>query len=365
MKVLHVIENLRGGGGNCAMCAAAKYSTRIYGHEHTTIGLVQGGLASQPASLAMAGRAGLRAIPGANDETLRANIKMADVVILYWWESETIKRFQTRHDLPAMRLACWYMPAGDIAPNFIRQADLDFADVNVACGRYTYYDVALFVALPPERKAFVLAGADFEGFYTSHFNGHNDYRVGFVCSRSFTKVYRNYVAMSGAVDVPGVKFILAGGGRHGAVFENEAQGYPGKFEFLGRVAEGDMPAIYGRFDVLGHPVISEGSGLALQEAAYCGIPAVTFPNGGVRYLVIDGYTGLWVQSEREYTAALELLGNDVAFRERLGSNAYSFAHQMFGAANAAPGFEKLLQRMMELPKRERPPRANDFDAHQK
>jgi len=257
------------------------------------------------------------------------------------------------------------MPAGNIPPNTIDFADLDFADVNVACGRYTYYDVPVFAALPQSRKAFVLAGADFERLSNVKSDGHGGYHVGFVCSRSFTKVYRRYISMSAAANVPGIRFILAGGGRHGAEFEREAQDHPGKFEFLGRVPDSEIGGAYSRFDVLGHPVYSEGSGLALQEAAYCGLPAVVFPNGGIRYLVIDDYTGLWVQSEQEYTAALESLGNDSALRGRLSKNARQFAKQMLGAANAAPYFEQLLQRMIELPKMERLPRANDLDPHQR
>lgn len=356
LKVLHIIENLRGGGGNYAMCAAAKYSQRLYEHEHTAVGLTRGPLAAQPESLDIAEKAGIRAIPGANDETLRALIETADVVILYWWESETIRKFQSEPAWPKMRLACWYMPAGDIPPNTIDFADLDFADVNVACGRYTYYDVPVFGAIPASRKDFVLAGADFERLGNVRPDNHTGYQVGFVCSRSFTKVYRDYIPMSGAANVPDIKFILAGGGRHGAEFEQAAQAYPGKFEFLGRVPSWAIGGVYSRFDVFGHPVYSEGSGLALQEAAYCAVPSVTFPNGGIRYLVIDGYTGLWTQTEKEYTAAIERLYHDRKLRKRLGSNAKYWAHQMFGAANAAPDFERLLHRMMGLPKMERKPR---------
>jgi len=249
------------------------------------------------------------------------------------------------------------MPAGNIPPNTIDFADLDFADVNVACGRYTYYDVPVFAALPSARKDFVLAGADFERLGGVKADGHEGYHVGFVCSRSYTKVYRDYISMSGSADVPDIKFILAGGGRHGAEFEQGAQAYPGKFEFLGRVPDSEISEAYSRFDVFGHPVYSEGSGLALQEAAFCSLPAVVFPNGGIRYLVVDGYTGLWAQEEQEYTEALEWLGRDVALRKRLGANARQFAEQMFGAENAASDFERLLQRMMELPKAERKTRA--------
>jgi hypothetical protein len=67
----------------------------------------------------------------------------------------------------------------------------------------------------------------------------------------------------------------------------------------------------------------------------------------------NNYTGLIVNSELEYSQALEYLYHNPQERLRLGKNAKQYAEQIFGAENAAKLLNPIYHRLMENPKRTR------------
>ena len=84
---------------------------------------------------------------------------------------------------------------------------------------------------------------------------------------------------------------------------------------------------------------------------FAGIPPVVFPYGGVGHLVVNNYTGLLVQSEKEYSHALEYLYHNPDERKRLGENAREYAKQIFGGENAAKKFVEVYAHMMASEKK--------------
>ncbi len=76
-------------------------------------------------------------------------------------------------------------------------------------------------------------------------------------------------------------------------------------------------------DVVVMPSFSESFGLVALEAQACGTPVLAANVGGLPQAVSDGRTGLLVEghSAAEWSAALERLAGDTAFRETLGRGA--------------------------------------------
>jgi hypothetical protein len=66
-------------------------------------------------------------------------------------------------------------------------------------------------------------------------------------------------------------------------------------------------------------------------------------------------TGYVVNSEKEYTQALEHLHRSPEDRVRLGANAAEYARRIFGAERAAQKFNAILAGLMKVEKRERLP----------
>ena len=59
----------------------------------------------------------------------------------------------------------------------------------------------------------------------------------------------------------------------------------------------DLDEFIGCFDLLAHPALAEGLGVAVLKAAAAGVPAVGFDAGGLKEAVKQGETGLLVKTE--------------------------------------------------------------------
>lgn len=354
LKVLHVIEALSLGGAGRALIGLAKYSRARDGHRHAVLPLSL--QYSDPAAIELAGAAGIELVPAVSAEERARAMADADIVQVHWWNSPRVQDF-CRAPLPEGRFISWMHIAGDRMPQVITAELLSFFDISVACSAYTYQNDAI-QGLPTdvrlERTAMAFAGTDFARLAGASLKPHQGFVVGYVGTVDFVKMHRNYVAMSARISVPDIRFVVCGTGGHVQVLREEAQalGAAAKFEIKGYVS--DIRPELERFDVYGYPLCEDtyaAAELNLQEALYLGVPAVVFPYGGVSLLVLDGFTGLVVRSEREYAEAIEFLYREPAERARLGANAKNYAQQMFGAENAAKSFSEVYKRAMTVPKR--------------
>ena len=100
-----------------------------------------------------------------------------------------------------------------------------------------------------------------------------------------------------------------------------------KVRFLGKISNAELKAYYLACDIFCFSSITknEAFGIALAEAMYFGLPAVTFSiNGsGVNYVSINGETGIEAPNRNveEYAGALRKLADDRDLREEYGKAA--------------------------------------------
>ena len=128
--------------------------------------------------------------------------------------------------------------------------------------------------------------------------------------------------------VPTARYAVAGVGSRRPQFERLAVelGLGDAVRFLGFVSDEDLPGLYNaadlyvgasrRFDRL-----AEGFGIALVEAAACGLAVVGGRSGGVPDAVREGETGILVDPDEPAAVAagiVSLLGDEAA-RRRLGA----------------------------------------------
>ena len=129
--------------------------------------------------------------------------------------------------------------------------------------------------------------------------------------------------------VPDVLYAIGGSGPYRDRLQEmvDELGLHDHVEFLGFVDEDELADRYGGADVFA--MVSreiaevgevEGFGIVYLEANACGIPVVGGRSGGVEDAVVDGESGLLVDSENpaETAAALRSLLCDEALRVRLG-----------------------------------------------
>ena len=115
--------------------------------------------------------------------------------------------------------------------------------------------------------------------------------------------------------IDGAQLAIAGAGRDRPRLERLAKG---RVEFLGRVADADLPDVYACADVFAMccrdrwgGLEAEGFGIVFLEAAACGVPAVAGRSGGAHEAVADGETG-YVVPPRDVSAVRTAIGRLLA-----------------------------------------------------
>jgi len=105
--------------------------------------------------------------------------------------------------------------------------------------------------------------------------------------------------------------------------------------FIGRLHEAELRQYLHASYIFAFPSITrnEAFGIALAEAMYCGLPAVTFtiPDSGVNWVCIDKETGLESENgnSRALAVAINRLLEDAALRDTLGANASDRVRKFF------------------------------------
>jgi glycosyltransferase involved in cell wall biosynthesis len=87
---------------------------------------------------------------------------------------------------------------------------------------------------------------------------------------------------------------------------------------LGALTDAELAAAYQRSWVFCLPSDYEGFGIPYAEAMACGVPVVSTPNVGARYVLDEGRAGVLVPLSQIGTALRDLLSNP-AERQRLGA----------------------------------------------
>jgi glycosyltransferase involved in cell wall biosynthesis len=105
----------------------------------------------------------------------------------------------------------------------------------------------------------------------------------------------------------------------------------------------DLASVLPGFDMLVHPAIREGLGLAVLEAMAAAVPIVATAVGGIVDAVRDGAEGLLVTAGDGLglVTAIERLAGDVALRQRLGAAGRSRAEREFSIARMADGYAEV------------------------
>jgi glycosyltransferase involved in cell wall biosynthesis len=117
--------------------------------------------------------------------------------------------------------------------------------------------------------------------------------------------------------------------------------------FLGRLADDVLRHYLYAADIFVFPSITrnEAFGIALAEAMYCGLPAVTFaiPDSGVNWVCVSGETG-WTCENANAGAlakAINQLLSDTDMRQALGANAIRRVKEKFTIHAIRPELDEL------------------------
>jgi glycosyltransferase involved in cell wall biosynthesis len=120
------------------------------------------------------------------------------------------------------------------------------------------------------------------------------------------------------------------------------RGLRGAVTFTGHVDDDVKHDHLSRAWVLALPSLKEGWGLVVGEAARHGVPAVAYASaGGTVESVRHEHTGLLVDDEEKFTAALRTVLTDRAYRDRLGAEAQRH-NEDYTWGHATDSFESIM-----------------------
>lgn len=110
----------------------------------------------------------------------------------------------------------------------------------------------------------------------------------------------------------------------------------------------DLRAFLGHLDVLAHPAVREGLGVAVLEAQAAGVPVVAVAAGGVPEVVEPGSTGLLVApgDTAGLASALERLLADAGLRRQMGAAARQRMATRFTPAAMVDGYVALYREIL-------------------
>lgn len=114
-------------------------------------------------------------------------------------------------------------------------------------------------------------------------------------------------------------------------------------EFLGALAQQELPRHYAAATVFVLPSMREGMGLVFVEALLCGTPVIGTRSGGIPDIVKDGETGLLVP-ERDPTAlanAIQKMLDEPNLARQLAENGRAWAQAHYTGAPVARQFAQL------------------------
>ena len=111
----------------------------------------------------------------------------------------------------------------------------------------------------------------------------------------------------------------------------------------------DLPRVLAAADILCQSNVEpEPFDITLVRALEAGLPVVTYDMGGPREIVTDD-VGLLVTDEAKFAAALALLIQDRAFRQRLGAAAPARARAFCDPAARLPELAHVLEQVANMP----------------
>jgi len=154
-------------------------------------------------------------------------------------------------------------------------------------------------------------------------------------------------------EFPKLRLVVAGDGRDRARLERITRELRAPVVFLGRIADTDLPRLFGCADVTAMLCRSrwggleqEGFGIVFAESAACGVPQIAGRSGGATDAVEHGSTGLIVENPNrvgEVIDALRRILSDPQSRLKMATASRERAEKLFNYDHLARDLGRILK----------------------
>ena len=351
--VLHIATNLNGGPGRVHL-STLKFSKNItasFAHEFLI--LAEKHVTSDSLELFSEYSDCLHI--GKNEAFIKEKMDEADIIQIDWWNHPLIYNLLINFTFPPSRVILCSHVNGLSRPNIITKGLVEFSDICLATTKATRKH-PLFkseVNIQHRKKLrYATFPIDFERFGTIQPKAHEGFNVGYVGTFDYSKMHRNFLSMSAAIDIPKVKFIICDSSGDKGKVELEAQNYDaGKFQFMGFTE--NIKSILEVLDVFGYPLNDNHFGAGEQvigEAMYASLPVVAFSNPSEQEIISHNETGILVEDEQSYAEAIKALYLNPSERTRIGMNARRHVMEQLNPLKLFQELESIYKEVMGFDK---------------
>ncbi len=207
-----------------------------------------------------------------------------------------------------------------------------------------------------EKISIIMNGADLRRFSCDSQDSHDlDYgeRMVFACRQLFPRKGIRFLIQAAARladKYPDLRVVIAGDGfeKPDLIALAEELGIGQRVEFLGWVANTELPRYFraARFSVI--PSLEEGFGIPAAEAMGCEIPVIASDAGGLPEVVADGQTGYVVPKGDvdALASAMDTLLSDDALCEQMGKAGRQRALDRFDWLITAEKMQSLYRQLL-------------------
>lgn len=258
---------------------------------------------------------------------IKKKICEADIVQVEYWNHPQIYEFLTNFRFPLCRLVLCSHVNGFSRPQIITKNAVDFSDIFLSTTKATRKHPLFISKKNIDRKKklkFVNYPVDFKRFGKITPKPHNEFNISYIGSLNYSKLHKDFLKMSDAINLPKTNIIICGSGADRSKIKKEAKKYTKtKFQFKGFVE--NIKNILKITDVLGYPLNKNHYGSGEQiiiEAMYSKIPIVAFANCAEKEIIQNKKTGILVKNKDDYVQAIKYLYNNPKKRKKIGLNAH-------------------------------------------
>jgi glycosyltransferase involved in cell wall biosynthesis len=263
---------------------------------------------------------------GKKNSFIKKKIEEAEIIQIEYWNHPMIYKFLNDFIFPKSRVIFCLHNNGLSRPTVITKSIINFCDIFLSTTRATKKH-PLFQLKNKNRfkkkLKFIKYPVDFNRFKSIKLKKHKGFNIGYIGTIDHAKMHKKILSMSAATNIPNSKFIICGDGFDKDKLRKEINNYPEKrFQLMDFVE--DIKKVFEKLDVFGYPLNPTHFGSGEQviiEAMYASLPVVAFSNPSEKEIIENKKTGILVNSEDEYTKAIEFLYNKPLERKRIGTNA--------------------------------------------
>ena len=293
---------------------------------------------------------------GKKNNFIIKKISEADIIQVEYWNHPKVYEFLANFRIPSCRLVLCSHINGFSRPQIITKNAVDFSDIFLSATKATRKH-PLFISkrnIDRRRKLkFVNYPVDFKRFGKILPKSHNGFNVSYIGSLNYSKLHKNFLKMSNAINLPKANIIICGDGSDRSKIEKESKKYTKtKFQFRGFVE--NLKNILKITDVLGYPLNKNhyGSGeQAVIEAMYSKIPVVAFANHAEKEIIQNSKTGILVKNKKEYVQAIKYLYQNPQKRKKIGLNAHKHILLNLSPSVSFGNLDKVYKKLMRSKKK--------------